>query len=94
MENCNDTIIMPIDLSGRYVHRLVYKLQNLDSSIHFLIKDRNINAKSLIGMFSAQIKKGNKIQVICYHEDSDKAHNDLKTIHKILAELAVMDDES
>ena len=92
MELSKMVIKMPFDILGRNAHRLVYKLQEVQSSIRFMIDGRSIDAKSLLGLLSAQIKEGDEIEVVCYNDISQFAANDLCTTVMLIREVAVMDD--
>lgn len=89
-------IQMPLDLLGRDVHRLVYRLQEIKSDVHFRVIDketRTVNAKSLIGMFSAGIKQGTDVMISCHHEETAQVRLDIKRVVDIINELSVTKDE-
>jgi phosphotransferase system HPr-like phosphotransfer protein len=58
-----------------------------------MTEGRRINAKSLLGLLSANIKAGDIVQVICYNDNYHIAIDDLDDIITIVTRLAVMDDE-
>ena len=93
MEMSKVDIKIPCDIIGRNAHRLVYKLQEFKSSVYFMTEGRRINAKSLLGLLSANIKVGDIVQVICYNDNYHIAIDDLDDIITIVTRLAVMDDE-
>lgn len=93
MEMSKVDIKIPCDIIGRNAHRLVYKLQEFKSSVYFMTESRRINAKSLLGLLSANIKAGDIVQVICYNDNYHIAIDDLDDIITIVTRLAVMDDE-
>lgn len=93
MEMSKVDIKIPCDIIGRNAHRLVYKLQEFKSSVYFMTEGRRINAKSLLGLLSANIKAGDIVQVICYNDNYHIAIDDLDDIITIITRLAVMDDE-
>ena len=93
MEMSKVDIKIPCDIIGRNAHRLVYKLQEFKSSVYFMTEGRRINAKSLLGLLSANIKVGAIIQVICYNDNYHIAVDDLDDVITIVTRLAVMDDE-
>lgn len=93
MEMSKVDIKIPCDIIGRNAHRLVYKLQEFKSSVYFMTEGRRINAKSLLGLLSANIKAGDIVQVICYNDNYNIAIDDLDDIITIITRLAVMDDE-
>lgn len=92
-------IQMPLNLLGRDVHRLVYRLQEIKSDVHFRVigkddkTDRCVNAKSLIGMFSAGIEQGADVMISCHHEETEQVRADIKKVVDIINELSVMDNE-
>lgn len=93
MEMSKVDIKIPCDIIGRNAHRLVYKLQEFKSSVYFMTEGRRINAKSLLGLLSANIKAGDIVQVICYNDNYHIAIDDLDDIITIVTRLVVMDDE-
>lgn len=93
MEMSKVDIKIPCDIIGRNAHRLIYKLQEFKSSVYFMTEGRRINAKSLLGLLSANIKAGDIVQVICYNDNYHIAIDDLDDIITIITRLAVMDDE-
>ena len=93
MEMSKVDIKIPCDIIGRNAHRLVYKLQEFKSSVYFMTEGRRINAKSLLGLLSANIKADDIVQVICYNDNYHIAIDDLDDIITIVTRLAVMDDE-
>ena len=87
------SLVLPFNISGRNAHRLVYKMQEIQSSVKFRYDSRLIDAKSLIGLLSAQLKQGNRVQVICYGTSGSFPEYDLHIVENIIKELAVMDNE-
>lgn len=57
------TISMPFNLVGRQVHRFVYKIKQIPSSVYFKIDERMVNVKSLIGVFSANVERGQEVTI-------------------------------
>lgn len=90
---------MPLNLVGRDVHRLVYRLQEIESEVHFRVigegdkSNRIVNAKSLIGMFSAGIELRSDVMIACHHEDREQVLRDIRKVQDIINELSVVDDE-
>lgn len=90
---------MPLNLVGRDVHRLVYRLQEIESEVHFRVigegdkSNRIVNAKSLIGMFSAGIELWSDVMIACHHEDREQVLRDIRKVQDIINELSVMDNE-
>ena len=93
VESAEMSLVLPFNISGRNAHRLVYKMQEIQSSVKFRYDSRLIDAKSLIGLLSAQLKQGSRVQVICYDTSGSFPEHDLYTVEKVIKELAVMDNE-
>lgn len=86
------TLSMPCNISGRNAHKFVYKMQEIKSGVGFKIRDRVVDAKSLIGLLSVQIKQGDTVTVLCYKSAESCPDYDLQAVQKIIQELAVMND--
>ena len=86
------TISMPFNLVGRQVHRFVYKIKQIPSSVYFKIGERMVNVKSLIGVFSANVERGQEVTISVFNEDSKQAETDIKEVEKIIKEMAVSED--
>ena len=86
------TISMPFNLVGRQVHRFVYKIKQIPSSVYFKIGERMVNVKSLIGVFSANVERGQEVTISVFNEDSKQAEADIKEVEKIIKEMAVSED--
>ena len=86
------TISMPFNLVGRQVHRFVYKIKQIPSSVYFKIGERMINVKSLIGVFSANVECGQEVVISVFNDDSEQAETDIKEVEKIIKEMAVSED--
>lgn len=86
------TISMPFNLVGRQVHRFVYKIKQIPSSVYFKIDERMVNVKSLIGVFSANVERGQEVVISVFNDDSEQAEIDIKEVEKIIKEMAVSED--
>ena len=86
------TISMPFNLVGRQVHRFVYKIKQIPSSVYFKIGERMVNVKSLIGVFSANVERGQEVTISVFNEDSKQAEIDITEVEKIIKEMAVSED--
>lgn len=86
------TISMPFNLVGRQVHRFVYKIKQIPSSVYFKIGERMVNVKSLIGVFSANVERGQEVVISVFNDDSEQAETDIKEVDKIIKEMAVSED--
>lgn len=86
------TISMPFNLVGRQVHRFVYKIKQIPSSVYFKIDERMVNVKSLIGVFSANVERGQEVTISVFNDDSKQAETDIEEVEKIIKEMAVSED--
>lgn len=93
VESAEMSLVLPFNISGRNAHRLVYKMQEIQSSVKFRYDSRLIDAKSLVGLLSAQLKQGSRVQVICYDTSDSFPEYDLQAVENVIKELAVMDNE-
>ena len=74
------------DFTSRYINRFVYAISNLLSIATILSAktDRQANAKSILGLLSMDIKKGDTLKIVVYNNISQKqADDDIETIRKI-----------
>lgn len=65
----SENIIIPCEVNGRMVHALVYFMQGLGSCVYFTINDRTVNGKSMIGVLSLGINKGDSIKISVVNDD-------------------------
>lgn len=65
----SNNVIIPCNINGRMIHALVYFMQGLGSSIYFTINDRTVNGKSMIGVLSLGINKGDSIKISVVNDD-------------------------
>lgn len=86
------TISMPLNLVGRQVHQFVYKIKQIPSSVYFKMDERMVNVKSLIGVFSANVERGQEVTISVFNDDSKQAEIDIKEVEKIIKEMAVSED--
>lgn len=62
-------IIFPFDLKGRKAMYFIGEIQDKIHNAVFFEKDnRKVNAKSLLGILSLGVEKGEKIKVLCVDE--------------------------
>jgi phosphotransferase system HPr-like phosphotransfer protein len=67
-------------LNSRLIHKLVYFLQSLPSYIYFT-GERTVNAKSILGLLSLNIKNGSNIKItVCSKTSQNQAETDLANI--------------
>lgn len=53
------------NIGGRQASNLVYRLSEVDGSITIIKGDRMINAKSIIGLLSLDLKKNDLVEISC-----------------------------
>lgn len=71
-------------LQGREAQKFVDAAGKFTASIHLVNKsDRSVDAKSILGIMSLGIEKGDKVTLITEGEDADQA---LSTLTKLLEE--------
>lgn len=68
------------EVNGRLIHSLVYFIQGLSSQVFLSNKDRTVNAKSILGVLSLGLVKGDSIQISVVNDDIDIANDELKKI--------------
>lgn len=88
MNNVKTSVQMPYTMTGRYAHRIVYFTQSIRSKVFIRHDGRNINAKSLLGLLSLQLKEKDIFDVICYGDSENEIKADLKEIEKYIISLA------
>ena len=87
MEHVKDCVQIKCNITGRNAHRLSYMMQSARSTVYFSFGGRQINAKSLLGVLSLNLKPKNIINIICYHDDIAQAEMDLKYVIGVLENL-------
>lgn len=63
----------PDGLDGRPIALLVQEASQYASRIYILVKDKKINAKSIMGMMSLSFAEGEKLTVVTDGADEEKA---------------------
>lgn len=76
----SNNVIIPCNINGRMIHSLVYFTQGLGSSIYFAINDRTVNGKSMIGVLSLGINKGDSIKISVVNDDEVVGEEELLRI--------------
>lgn len=87
MESVKESIQIPVDITGRFAHRIVYAIQSLKSSIFITHNGRTVNAKSILGLLSLQLKQKNIIDVSCYGENIGQIEDDLNFVSNIITNI-------
>ena len=67
------TIGLPAGLEARPVAMLVQVASQYDSSVYVEVKNKKVNAKSIMGMMTLGVPAGGKINVIAKGDDETKA---------------------
>lgn len=60
-------------LDVRPVALLVQEASKYDSTIHILVENKKVNAKSIMGMMSLGLNNGEELQIIAEGSDEEKA---------------------
>ena len=83
----SETITIPCELTGRMIHNLVYFAQGLGSSVYFAVNDRTVSGKSIIGVLSLGLNKGNEVKVSVVNDDQVIGKEELWKIVRFVREL-------
>lgn len=87
MEHVKDCVQIPCLITGRYAHRVTYLMQSARSNVYMAFGGRQINAKSLLGILSLNLKPKDIVNVYCYNEDIGQAEEDLKYVVNVLENI-------
>lgn len=87
MNNAKTSIQMPYTMTGRYAHRIVYFMQPIRSKVFIRHDGRNINAKSLLGLLSLQLKEKDICDIFCYGDNENEINADLQNIERFILSL-------
>ena len=66
-------------LDGRPIALLVQEASQYASKVYIQIREKNVNAKSIMGMMSLSLTGGDQITVVTDGEDEQKAAEGIKT---------------
>ena len=66
-------------LDGRHIALLVQEASQYASKVYIQVGEKNINAKSIMGMMSLSLAGGDEITVVTDGEDEKKAAEGIKT---------------
>ena len=73
------------DISPRFAKNFVSDIANIKSNIYFVVEDNGINAKSILGIISINIKNGNKFNVVvCNPLSQEEADDDMNKVIELL----------
>lgn len=77
---CIENIIIPFEINGRAIHQLVYFTQGLQSGVYISAHGRTVNCKSIIGVISLGLYRGDTIQISVLNDDGENASKDIQRI--------------
>lgn len=79
------TMTAPVDFASRFVGNFTQNIVALKSSPYISTIDKNINAKSILGLLSADIRKGDIIRIQTISNASyEQAESDLNLITELI----------
>lgn len=81
------TIVAPFDFTTRFVKNFVTEATSIKSNLYFLVSgdsDRRINAKSILGLISANIKQGYEVEVFVYGNSQEQVDKDLQKVYDLI----------
>lgn len=79
------TITASKDISPRFAKNFVAEITHLKSNVYFIMDNREINAKSILGIISINIMNGDTFNVVVDSLISQEyAENDMNTVIEIL----------
>jgi phosphotransferase system HPr-like phosphotransfer protein len=80
----SENIIFPYCVSGRMAHSLVYSINALGGNVYFQKGERTVNAGSIIGLLSLDIKSGEDILVFVNDNNTADGIKILEKVKKII----------
>ncbi len=66
-------------LDGRPIALLVQEASQYVSKVYIKVEEKSINAKSIMGMMSLSLSKGEEVTILTDGEDEEKAAEGIKT---------------
>lgn len=79
------TIIANKDITPRFAKNFVANVTNIKSNLYFVVGDREINAKSILGIISVNIKSGDRFDVCIDSSVSQECtENDINKVIELL----------
>lgn len=87
MNNEKTSVQIPCQINGRLAHRIIYSVQPIKSSIFVFHNGRNVNAKSLLGILSLQLKEKDIIDITCYHDNEYQVKEDIEEVENIFKNI-------
>ena len=85
----SDTIVCNKDFSERNVKNLVAETEKLNSLIYLETKkdERRINGKSILGILSFKLKKGDEFKIILFNTFEEELKPELDKILEVISGL-------
>lgn len=85
----SDTIMCNKDFNERNVQNFVAETEKLNSLIYLETKkdERRINGKSILGILSLKLKKGDEFKIILFNIFEEEMQSELDKILEIINEL-------
>ena len=87
MESVKNSVQVPVTFTGRYAHRMIYAIQSLSSSIFITHDGRTVNAKSILGVLSLQLKQKDIVDISCYGENYNQTEADMKFVSDFITNI-------
>lgn len=79
------TITASKDISPRFAKNFVAEITHLKSNVYFIMDNREINVKSILGIISINIMNGDIFDIVVDNPISQEyAENDMNTVIEIL----------
>lgn len=79
------TITANKDISPRFAKNFVAEITHLKSNVYFIMDNREINAKSILGIVSINIMSGDTFDIVVHSPISQECvENDMNTVIEIL----------
>ena len=79
------TVTANKDITPRFAKNFVAEVTHIKSNLYFIVGDREINAKSILGIISVNIKNGDKFEVCVNNSISQEcAENDMNKVIELL----------
>lgn len=80
MVSAEITLRNPLGLHLRPAGVLCTEALKFSSSVHLRYEDREVNAKSVLGVLAVGLRFGSKFLVVCEGEDEEKALHDIQLL--------------
>ena len=78
-------ITLPNDFNTRFIKNLTYNISELKSSLYITTLDKNVNAKSRLGLLGLGLKKDSKVRICaCNPYNQEQANMDLSVFYNYI----------